>query len=376
MLLNYRVFLRSVFPIIALISAVILIVSPGAAQEAGQASEAASGEAPLQVGVRVSPPFVMQTADGYTGMAIELWEELAAATGLEYQYEPYPNVRALIDATAEGRTDAAISNLTITKARLEKMDFTQPWFDSGLRIMVGSAGSTSFWEVVNGLQEAGFLKAYGWLAFVIVVATLLMTLFDRRFDKSFSQKWPDGLADSFYSVMSVVTSGKAPSRKNLFGWIGRVWQAIWLVCGLAVMAFITSSVTSVMTTLSLNNQIQSVADLPGKVVGVFDGSVGEDYSREQGWSVIAFDGLDEAVEALSDGEIDAFVGDAPTLEYYDHTNPNADVEVVGPLFDPNKYGFALSLRSPYTRTINIELLAAKEAGKVEDLRVEYLGPRE
>ena len=131
-----------------------------------------------------------------------------------------------------------------------------------------------------------------------------------------------------------------------------------------------------MTTLSLNNQIQSVADLPGKVVGVFDGSVGEDYSREQGWSVIAFDGLDEAVEALSDGEIDAFVGDAPTLEYYDHTNPNADVEVVGPLFDPNKYGFALSLRSPYTRTINIELLAAKEAGKVEDLRVEYLGPRE
>ncbi|OJJ10959.1 ABC transporter substrate-binding protein [Alphaproteobacteria bacterium AO1-B] len=376
MLLNYRVFLRSVSPIIVLISAMILVVSPGAAQEAGQAPEAASGEAPLTVGVRVSPPFVMQTADGYSGMAIELWEELAAAAGLEYQYEPYPNVRALIDATAEGQTDAAISNLTITKARLEKMDFTQPWFDSGLRIMVGSTGSTSFWEVVNGLQEAGFLKAYGWLAFVIVVATLLMTLFDRRFDKSFSQKWPDGLADSFYSVMSVVTSGKAPSRKNLFGWIGRVWQAIWLVCGLAVMAFITSSVTSVMTTLSLNNQIQSVADLPGKVVGVFDGSVGEDYSREQGWSVIAFDGLDEAVEALSDGEIDAFVGDAPTLEYYDHTNPNADVEVVGPLFDPNKYGFALSLRSPYTRTINIELLAAKEAGKVEDLRVEYLGPRE
>ncbi|MBO9420015.1 transporter substrate-binding domain-containing protein [Labrenzia sp. R4_2] len=354
----------------------ILVVSPGIAQDAGQASGAVTGEAPLKVGVRVSPPFVMQTADGYTGMAIELWEDLAAAAGVEYQYEPYPNVRALIDATAEGQTDAAISNLTITKARLEKMDFTQPWFDSGLRIMVGSAGSTSFWEVVNGLQEAGFLKAYGWLAFVIVVATLLMTLFDRRFDKSFSQKWPDGLADSFYSVMSVVTSGKAPSRKNLFGWIGRVWQAIWLVCGLAVMAFITSSVTSVMTTLSLNNQIQSVADLPGKVVGVFDGSVGEDYSREQGWSVIAFDGLDEAVEALSDGEIDAFVGDAPTLEYYDHTNPNADVEVVGPLFDPNKYGFALSLRSPYTRTINIELLAAKEAGKVEDLRVEYLGPRE
>jgi polar amino acid transport system substrate-binding protein len=41
MLLNYRVFLRAVFPIIALISAMILVVSPGIAQEAGQAPEAA-----------------------------------------------------------------------------------------------------------------------------------------------------------------------------------------------------------------------------------------------------------------------------------------------------------------------------------------------
>ena len=40
-------------------------------------------------------------------------------------------------------------------------------------------------------------------------------------------------------------------------------------------AYVTSSVTSVMTTLSLTNQINSVADLPGKSIGVFAGSVAE-----------------------------------------------------------------------------------------------------
>lgn len=355
--------------------AILVALAAGAgAQEAGQGP--AVEQPPLKVAIRVSPPFVMEADGGYTGMAIELWEGLADSAGIAYDYERYPNIRALVEATANGGADAAISNLTITKTRVEKMDFTQPWFDSGLRIMVAAAGSTSFAEVLSGLQEAGFLKAYGWLVFVIVAATFLMTLFDRRFDKTFSQKWPDGLADSFYSVMSVVTSGKAPSRKNLFGWAGRVWQAIWLVCGLAVMAFITSSVTSVMTTLSLNNQIQSIADLPGKVVGVFDGSTGEDYAREQGWPVVTFDSLEEGVAALYDDDIDAFVGDAPTLEYYEHSHPNADVAIVGPVFEPSKYGFALSLRSPYTRQINIDLLAAKEAGTVEDLRVEYFGPRD
>ena len=101
MLLNFGAFLRAVFPIITLISAMILVVSPGIAQDAGQASGAVTGEAPLKVGVWVSPPFVMQTADGYTGMAIELWEELAAAR---------VSVRALPQCAGLDRRDCGGAN--------------------------------------------------------------------------------------------------------------------------------------------------------------------------------------------------------------------------------------------------------------------------
>ena len=38
-----------------------------------------------------------------------------------------------------------------------------------------------------------------------------------------------------------------------------------------------------MTTLSLTNQINSLADLPGKSVGVFTGSVSEDFARDFGF---------------------------------------------------------------------------------------------
>lgn len=75
-------------------------------------------------------------------------------------------------------------------------------------------------NLISGLSDAGFLKAYAWIASIIVAATVFLTFFDRRFDTSF---------ESFYTVMSVATSGKPPSRKNLFGWVGRIWQGLWLV---------------------------------------------------------------------------------------------------------------------------------------------------
>ncbi|MBN9671578.1 transporter substrate-binding domain-containing protein [Labrenzia aggregata] len=348
--------------------------APLRAQESGGNQAPSLPASPVTVGLYVSPPFVMKGEEGaYTGMAVDLWEGLAEKNGLQFEYRAFPTIRELVDATADGSIGVAVTNLTITRKRADRIDFTQPWFDAGLRILVPGSQGATFSEVFEGLSDSGYLRAYGWLGLVIVVATALMTLFDRRFDKGFPTGWPEGLSESFYSVMSVVTSGKAPSRKNLFGWPGRIWQALWLVCGIAVMAYVTSSVTSVMTTLSLTNQINGIADLPGKTIGVFSGSVAEEYARNAGWSHLGYDDIDSAVAALNGGEIDAVVGDAPVLEYYAHTHPREDVEVVGPIFEPDKYGFALAHGSPWTRPMTLELLTAHENELIEDLRVRYFG---
>lgn len=329
---------------------------------------------PVKVGLYVSPPFVMEEDGGYTGMAVDLWEAVASDLALQSEYEVLPSIRALVQATSAGDLDVAVTNLTITQNRAERIDFTHPWYDAGLRIMINEDRGTGFWDVVAGLRDSGFLRSYAWLAFVIVVASILLTLFDRKFDKDFPRRWRDGIAESFFSVMSVATSGRAP-RKNLFGWAGRIWQALWLVCGVAVLAYITSTVTSVMTTLSLTNQINSLADLPGKTVGVFTGSVAEDFARGAGLRRRSFDHVDEAVTALLDGRIAAIVGDAPVLEYYAGSHPDMAVAVVGPIFEPDKYGFGLPFDDDLTRQLTIELIGAHERGLVEDLRSKYFGDR-
>ena len=177
--------------------------------------------------------------------------------------------------------------------------------------MVSEQRASGFDAILQGLSEAGHLRAYGWLIAIIVIASLVLTAFDRRFDPDFPKRWRDGIAESFFAVMSVATSGRTPARKNLFGWLGRIWSALWLVCGIAVLAYVTSSVTSVMTTLAITGAIDGPADLPGRPIGVFAGSVAEEFSKTSVLNSRPFDGIEAAVAALNAGNIDAIVGDAP-----------------------------------------------------------------
>jgi polar amino acid transport system substrate-binding protein len=360
---------RAVRPIlirlIIIVSLPLLVVGGAWSQDAAPSR--------LKVGLLQSPPFVIQAEKKYSGMAIDLWEAIAAELQVAYTYEEFDDVRQLIDALSASHIDVAVTNLTITESRAERIDFTHPWFDAGLRVMVSEQEPAGFWSVMTGLKDSGHLRAYGWLALILLLGTLGFTIFNRRFDSNYPRRWRDGLAEGFYSVMSIAASGRAHVNNNYFGWWGRVGQGLWLVIGIGVVAYLTSSVTSVMTTLSLNNQITGVGDLPGRPVGILEGSSAEDIVREFQISPQPLLNIDLMIEALLRGDVDAVVGDTPVLEYYAYTHPDARLEVVGTIFHPDKYGFGLPLNSPLTRPLSVAVIGAHEDGVIEDIRTRYFG---
>lgn len=326
----------------------------------------------LKVGLYESPPFVMD-ADGLPkGMAIDLWEQIAEDLELRYRYITYGSFKEILEAAAAENIDVAVTNLTITEDRAQLIDFTQPWYDAGLRIMVGDNNRTTTSELIQGLKDAGHLNAYLWLFIVIVVVTIAFTIFDRKFDTEFPKKWREGLAESFYAVMVIATTGNL-KRKNLFGWVGRIFSALWLVIGIVVLAYLTSSITSVMTTLSLSNEINGIEDLKDKKIGVIAGSVSENFATRKGFDYRAYEHLDDAVNGLNNNSVEALFGDAPVLEYYTFTNTAEPVKVVGKLFHPDKYGFGLPEDDDFTRLLTIEILKAQENGNIEKLRLKYFG---
>ncbi|MDC9825726.1 transporter substrate-binding domain-containing protein [Devosia sp. ZB163] len=327
---------------------------------------------PVKVGVYLSAPFVAREGDTYSGLAYDLFHEIAQRNQITPVYVDYETPRDLLAAINAGEIDVGIGNITITREREDFVDFTQPWHDGGLRIMTAASDGLSLGELLGELGDAGHLRALLWLGCIIVVATILLTLFDRKFDKDFPRGWLPGLIDSFHHVVSIATSGRT-SRKPMFGAFGKLLSAFWLVCGVAVLAFVTSSVASVMTAAAVTDEIKSVADLGDRTVGVLAGGMSEAYAKKIGLTIRPFRTLGEASQALGEQRIDAIIADGSVLEYHVHHEAQAGLQVVGPLFDPEKYGFVTANESPLGKALSLEVLGAHEDGTTQALRTKYLG---
>ena len=233
---------------------------------------------PIKIAVYVAPPFVMKSGDVYTGFTWDLWQQIASDLKLNAEVRQADTIADLLQLVRDRRIDVAVADLTITAARFTTMDFSQPYFDAGLRIMIDEDRHASLRSLISDLRQGGHLRIYAWIAGIMVFATIVLTLIDRRWHPEFPEKWGEGLAESFYHVMSVATSGST-SHRNLLGAAGRVLGAVWLACGVAVVAYVTSSITSVMTVSTIAHQINGFDDLRGKRVGALTGSTGEIYCR-------------------------------------------------------------------------------------------------
>lgn len=96
-----------------------------------------AGAETLRVGSEtVYPPFEFLDSNSgkYVGFDIDLIDEVAKRAGFEPQILSM-GLDSLIPALMSGSIDVAVSALTITPERAAKVDFTKPYYESGLSIM-------------------------------------------------------------------------------------------------------------------------------------------------------------------------------------------------------------------------------------------------
>lgn len=83
------------------------------------------------------PPFEMVENGKYAGFDMELIQAIADAAGFKIKIVSLP-FDGLIPALQAGNIDAAISAMTITEERKKSVDFSDPYFNSGLIVAVRS----------------------------------------------------------------------------------------------------------------------------------------------------------------------------------------------------------------------------------------------
>ncbi len=116
----------------------------------------------LQVGSYPSnPPFEFKDDSGhFQGFEIDLVNAIAAKLDMTVEITDL-GFQALFAATASHRVDMAVSSITVTPARLQNQDFTQPYLDTNLALIAGPSSRLKALADLKGATVGAIASSTG-----------------------------------------------------------------------------------------------------------------------------------------------------------------------------------------------------------------------
>jgi ABC-type amino acid transport substrate-binding protein len=307
-------------------------------------------------------PFVLPGKDPPAGFSVDLWNEMARRMRVEFTWRMVRNPTELFAAVQRHDADVAVGAIVITPERENIIDFSIPFLDSGLRIMVPISSergvvTTTFWSIP--WATVGYLLAAAIVLFFLLAHVRLFI--QRRKDKGLVHDYLSGVGEALWAIMRIVSA----SETDATGLMRRLAVVLVWLFGVVIIAELTASLTSFQTIERFRSAIRGPEDLPGKLIASVPGSAAADYLTARGLSFTPVHSAPEAIRLFQRGAVQAGVFDAASLEYLAANEGHGIVEVVGPIFRPEKYGMAVANGSALRKRIDEALLEMYEDGTYE-----------
>ncbi len=330
----------------------------------------------VRVVTRNIEPFSFEQQGRRVGYAMELWQAVAQEAGLESDVAALGTAQEMIDALKAKTTDVGVGALSVTAKREADIDFSQPFYESGLQILV-AGGTASFadtlGQLVSGLLNFKLIGMFLLLVLAMLVISHFVWMYEHKVN---GDMWPEdykkGMWESFWWTISTLLVGGA-DNKGPVGVPGRIVAIIWMLLSIVLVSLLTASFTTTLTVNSLKGDINGPSDLPGRNVATIQGSTSATWLEARGVKVLPFTTVDDCVAALKAGKVDAVVYDAPLLQYAVKKAGDEKLQMIGSVFETQNYAFALQQDSPLRERINRALLDLQERGVGMELRKKWFG---
>ena len=325
----------------------------------------------LVVATKESPPFAMKNEQGeWEGISIDLMRAIADKEQRKLVIREM-SLTGMLEAVERGEVDAAASAITVTADRERLLDFSYPYFQSGLAIAVREKES-SWWHIIGRLFSPAFLRVLVALSFLLLLSGFLVWLFERKKNsEQFGGTPAQGIGAGFWwAAVTMTTVGygdKAPSTPG-----GRLVALIWMFTGLVVISSFTAAMTTVLTVGSLSTGIGKVDDLYGKKVGTVKASSSSSYLEDASIRSQLFPNITDALHALENGKTDAVVFDEPIMRYLVTSGQIHGVKIIDRVFRPEYYAIALPEGSTQIEALNLALLEIMASEKWKAITFRYL----
>ena len=313
----------------------------------------------LVIGVYINPPFVVKNVDAtYEGLSIELWENIAKAEQIKYEYVNLADQIGVLKALEYQNIDLTINPMDVNDMRANKFDVTLPYFISSIGVAVPSIHRHAITVFLSNFFSKAFFQIILLLIFIIFVFGFFLWLAERQANRYQFRPGIKGIFDGlWWSAVTMTTVGygdKAP--KTL---LGRTIAVIWMFTAVIIVSSFTASIASTLTLSSLRTEIRDAEDLRlVKNIATVGSSTGEDYLIDERMTISnLYSTPIQALRALAKKENDVLLYDRTVLQYYINRLALGEQVRLLPLGLKEHYqSFMLPKNHPYYDQINVGLI--------------------
>jgi len=349
----------------SVVAALALLVSA-----AGVEADESPASGPLRVAVYDVPPYGSVEADGsIDGVSVDLWRRAAEVIGRDYRLVPVGQMEAILEGLERRDYDAAIGAITITPARLARVDFSYPAHRSGVAVAVRK-DSGPLAAFLNYGAVVGELSPLIALTFALLVAMGVAMWIAERPTRSLNHDSAvASLRDGVYwAVVTMTTVGYGDKTPKTTG--GRMIAILWMLVSVALISILSTSIISKMTADRVASGLRlTEAELTGKRLAAVAHSSGAEYLDERHLHYAPFDDLPAALTALEQGHADAVVNSIGALQYLIAARFKGTIEAPQGALEPAYMAIALppgsALKKPLDRAL-IEITGSEEWRRIED----------
>jgi polar amino acid transport system substrate-binding protein len=334
------------------------------------ATLALAQEAPLKVAVYDAPPYGHVEPDGsIDGVSVDLWRRAAESLGREYHLVPVAQMEDILKALERRDYDAAIGAITITPARLARVDFSYPTHRSGPAVAVRQdtgpmAALASYGSVLGDLTPLIALTFA-----LLIIMGVAMWLAERPMRPHSHESVVDTLRDGIYwAVVTMTTVGYGDKTPKTTA--GRVIAVVWMLASVALVSILSTSIVSRMTADRVVGGLRlTEADLTGRRLAAVAHSSGAEYLDERRLRYAPFDDLPGALTALERKQADAVVNSIGALQYLVATRFKDTIRPPQGVLEPAYMAIALPPGSPLKKPLDealVGITASQEWRRIED----------
>uniref|UniRef100_A0A8C9U013 Glutamate receptor n=1 Tax=Scleropages formosus TaxID=113540 RepID=A0A8C9U013_SCLFO len=289
----------------------------------------------------------------------------------------------------------AVGSLTINEERSEVIDFSVPFVETGISVMVSrSNGTVSPSAFLEPFSASVWVMMFVMLLIVTAIAVFMFEYISPLgFNRNLAQgKDPHGpsftIGKAVWLLWGLVFNNSVPVQ-NPKGTTSKFIVSVWAFFAVIFLASYTANLAAFMIQEEFVDQVTGLSDKkfqspnsyspPFRFGTVPNGSternIRKNYPDMHQYMVKYHQsGVQDALISLKTGKLDAFIYDAAVLNYMAGRDEGCKLVTIGSgyIFATTGYGIALQKGSYWKRQVDLAILGIIGDGEMEELEAQWL----